>query len=103
VPRKNPELRPVMVRLPEKLRRNLEQLAHFYSRSMNAEIIYRLERSIAEDRERRQRKRGLPGLIELAETEEGSPPHLVLSVGGKRYRFKIDNVVEEIDKKESES
>jgi Arc-like DNA binding domain len=52
--RKPPELRPVMVRLPEKLRRQLAQLATFYGRSMNAEIIYRLEQSLIEDRAQRE-------------------------------------------------
>jgi hypothetical protein len=54
MPRKSPELRAVMVRLPEKLRRQLAQLATFYSRSMNAEIIYRLEQSLIEDRAQRE-------------------------------------------------
>lgn len=38
-----PELRPVMVRLPESLRQRLAQLAQKAERSMNAEIIHRLE------------------------------------------------------------
>jgi hypothetical protein len=46
--RKSRGSRPTMVRLPEGLRRQLEQLAKFYGRSLSAEIIYRLEQSIAE-------------------------------------------------------
>jgi hypothetical protein len=42
---KDEELRPVMTRLPEKLRRRLEKAASANQRSMNAEIIYRLEES----------------------------------------------------------
>jgi Arc-like DNA binding dprotein len=42
------DLRPTMVRLPEALRRDLEQAATFYGRSLNAEIIYRLEQSLIE-------------------------------------------------------
>jgi hypothetical protein len=41
--RKAQELRPVMVRLPEKLRRRLERAAFLSGRSMNSEIIYLLE------------------------------------------------------------
>jgi hypothetical protein len=44
-----------MVRLPEKLRLQLTQLAAFNGRSMNAEIIYRLEQSLAEDRAKKGR------------------------------------------------
>jgi Arc-like DNA binding domain len=40
-----PELRPIMVRLPEKLRQRLAQLAEKEGRSMNAEIIHRLEQA----------------------------------------------------------
>jgi DNA-binding transcriptional MocR family regulator len=41
----------VMVRLPEKLRRWMERAAAENGRSMNSEIIYRLERSIATESE----------------------------------------------------
>jgi len=43
--RKSQELRPVMTRIPEGLRRRLEREAEQNRRSMNAEIIKRLERS----------------------------------------------------------
>lgn len=43
------ELRPVMTRLPESLRRRLEIAAKRNGRSMNAEIIHRLDRSIYEE------------------------------------------------------
>jgi predicted HicB family RNase H-like nuclease len=48
MPRKNQELRPVMTRIPEDLRRQLERAAARTGRSMNAEIISRLERSFTE-------------------------------------------------------
>jgi hypothetical protein len=43
--RKPQELRPVMTRIPEGLRRRLERSAGKSGRSMNAEIIHRLEES----------------------------------------------------------
>ena len=43
--RKSQELRPVMTRLPEGLRRRLEREAKQNGRSMNAEIIHRLEQT----------------------------------------------------------
>jgi hypothetical protein len=43
------ELRPVMTRLPESLRRRLEATAKRNGRSMNAEIIHRLHSSLARD------------------------------------------------------
>jgi hypothetical protein len=49
------DLHPTMVRLPEALRRELAQLAAFYGRSLNNEIIYRLERSRAEDKAKKER------------------------------------------------
>lgn len=47
--RKPAELRPIMTRLPEALRHQLEKTAAENGRSMNAEIIHRLERSFAKD------------------------------------------------------
>jgi len=43
--RKDQELRPVMTRIPEGLRRRLEREAKWHRRSMNAEIIHRLQES----------------------------------------------------------
>jgi Arc-like DNA binding domain len=43
--RKSQELRPVMTRIPEGLRRKLEHEAEQNRRSMNAEIIHRLTQS----------------------------------------------------------
>ena len=43
--RKPTELRPLMVRIPESLRRKLEREAAKQDRSMNAEIIQRLDQS----------------------------------------------------------
>src|SRR5215831_18281007 len=42
---KDEELRPVMTRIPEKLRRRLEREAKWHRRSMNAEIVHRLQES----------------------------------------------------------
>jgi hypothetical protein len=42
---KGPELRPVMTRIPEELRRRLEREAKFRGRSMNMEIVTRLQES----------------------------------------------------------
>ena len=44
--RKPTELRPLMIRIPEALRGKLEKQAAQNDRSMNAEIIYRLEQSL---------------------------------------------------------
>jgi hypothetical protein len=44
--RKSTELRPIMTRIPESLRRRLEREAARNARSMNSEIIHRLERSL---------------------------------------------------------
>jgi hypothetical protein len=43
--RKSQELRPVMTRIPEGLRRRLEREAEQNRRSMNAEIVHRLMQS----------------------------------------------------------
>jgi hypothetical protein len=57
-----------MVRLPERLRKHLEQNASLSGRSMNAEIIYRLERSLtADDEEIRA------ALLRAADEVGGSP------------------------------
>jgi Arc-like DNA binding domain len=42
---KDQELRPVMTRIPEGLRRRLEREARWHRRSMNAEIVARLQES----------------------------------------------------------
>jgi Arc-like DNA binding domain len=47
--RKPQELRPVMTRIPEALRRRLERSAAASGRSMNTEIIHRLEQSFRRD------------------------------------------------------
>jgi CRISPR/Cas system-associated exonuclease Cas4 (RecB family) len=47
--RKSQELRPVMTRIPEGLRRRLEREAELNGRSMNAEIIHRLEQSFRQN------------------------------------------------------
>jgi hypothetical protein len=43
------ELTPIMVRLPEPLRRELARLADAGGRSLNSEIIRRLQESVATD------------------------------------------------------
>ena len=45
--RKPTELRPLMVRIPESLRRKLEKEAARQDRSMNTEIIHRLDQSFS--------------------------------------------------------
>src|SRR5258708_29947046 len=45
VAKKDQELRPVMTRIPEGLRRRLERQAKWHRRSMNAEIVARLQQS----------------------------------------------------------
>ena len=45
--RKPTELRPLMIRIPESLRRKLEREAARQDRSMNAEIIHRLDESFS--------------------------------------------------------
>src|SRR5258708_17154378 len=45
VAKKDQELRPVMTRIPEGLRRRLERAAKWNRRSMNAEIVVRLQQS----------------------------------------------------------
>jgi Arc-like DNA binding dprotein len=49
--RKSRQLRPVMTRIPEGLRRKLEREAELNRRSMNAEIIDRLESSFQREAE----------------------------------------------------
>jgi hypothetical protein len=47
--RKSQELRPVMTRIPEGLRSKLAREGKKNGRSMNAEIIYRLEQSFKQE------------------------------------------------------
>jgi hypothetical protein len=55
--RKNQELRPVMTRIPEGLRRRLEREAEQNRHSMNAEIVARLKASFQrEDQEKMIRR-----------------------------------------------
>src|SRR5262249_17258241 len=57
--RKSSELRPVMVRLPETLRRRVERDAERNGRSMNTEIIHRIEQSFALDDDLRDKVESL--------------------------------------------
>ena len=66
--RPSQKLHPTMVRLPERLRQHLEQNASLNGRSMNSEIIHRLERSLtADDEEIRA------ALLRAADEVGGSP------------------------------
>jgi Arc-like DNA binding domain len=78
------ELRPVMTRLPERLRRRLERAAAANQRSMNAEIIHRLELSfgggplvgaeglfLMEERMRERHAEVLRALHQLKRAENG--------------------------------
>jgi plasmid stability protein len=47
--RKPNELRPIMTRVPEALRQRLEREAERNGRSMNAEVIHRLEQSFEKE------------------------------------------------------
>ena len=47
--RKSQELRPVMTRIPEGLRSKLAREGKKNGRSMNAEIVYRLEQSFEQE------------------------------------------------------
>jgi Arc-like DNA binding dprotein len=54
------ELRPVMTRIPEGLRRRLEKAAANSGRSMNSEMIYRLQQSFeVQDLDARLREQNL--------------------------------------------
>ena len=48
--RKGGDLRPLMLRLPEALRRRIEREAERNGRSMNTEVIHRLEQSFAAEK-----------------------------------------------------
>jgi hypothetical protein len=65
--RKTQKLRPVMVRLPETLRRQLAELADSNARSMNTEIIYRLEQALTEDRAKEPPKASLAERLDKIE------------------------------------
>jgi len=52
--RKPSDISQLKVRLPERLRRNIESEAATHDRSMNAEIVSRLERSFQKDEDRLQ-------------------------------------------------
>jgi len=69
--RKSQELRPVMTRLPEGLRRKLEREAEQNRRSMNAEIIHRLTQSFV-----RQERADLIAAT-VHETLANIPAHLL--------------------------
>jgi Arc-like DNA binding domain len=69
--RKTQELRPVMTRIPETLRRRLERAAMRNNRSMNTEIIHRLEGSFAEEAGKAQGRRDRESLSEIRERLDG--------------------------------
>lgn len=78
--RKTEELRPVMTRLPEELRRRLERVAWASQRSMNAEIIHRLELSFKEESESKLEAR-------LAARLEEAVKRIEEATGGKVARL----------------
>jgi hypothetical protein len=74
--RKSQELRPVMTRIPEGLRRRLEREAEQNRRSMNAEIVARLEASFQrEDQEEMIRR----ATQEAVKSSAGAAVELTLS------------------------
>ena len=68
--RKTQELRPVMTRLPEALCRQLEREAAQEGRSMNAEIIHRLQQSFRASSEIDERVRKLEEDFEWVKKRE---------------------------------
>jgi hypothetical protein len=81
--RKAQELRPVMTRIPETLRRRLERAAARNNRSMNTEIIHRLERSFRWEAVSEQlARRGTP------EWESEMEP-----IGSKLINDKLDTIL----------
>ena len=73
---KEQELRPVMTRLPEKLRARLERAALKAKRSMNAEIIHRLQESFRADEDLSERIKELGIRVDKLERIPGFPRHL---------------------------
>jgi hypothetical protein len=55
------------LRLPKKLHRQLVQLGTFYNRSLNAEIIYRLEQAMAEGTKTRRPEGSLSDRLDKIE------------------------------------
>jgi len=85
------ELRPVMVRLPESLRRQLERIARENGRSMNAEIIQLLQRAI--------KYVGPSGSIPAPNrgevgTKEGGGTEFILNMDGRLMRFVSEDTLE---------
>jgi Arc-like DNA binding domain len=106
--KKSQELRPVMVRLPERLRRRVEARAKKNQRSMNTEIINRLTRSIEEDEylEQREADEGFDRAVSLVEgagfkvvrpdgTEGTTPPADPVELRLTRILEKLDRLLTE--------
>jgi hypothetical protein len=97
--RKTQKLRPVMVRLPESLRRQLGRLAAENGRSMNTEIIHRLKQAVTFVGPSGE----IPGQNagELR-NRKGGGAEMVMNLEGKLYRFVTEDTVEVL-KEDSES
>jgi hypothetical protein len=99
--KKDAELTPIMTRIPEGLRKNLEAEAKKSGRSMNAEIINRLSRSF-------ERQGLLDEVLRLAYGDEwaaflvSAHKHGVLSIdaqGREHMRKAINNFIDDLPSK----
>jgi Arc-like DNA binding domain len=85
--RKSRQLRAVMTRIPEGLRRKLEREAEQNGRSMNAEIIHRLESSFQRETEQLFARaldavlRDVQDIKQQAERLTAPPPTTLLELG----------------------
>ena len=86
--RKSKQLRPVMTRIPESLRRKLEREAEQNGRSMNAEIIHRLESSFRREQTDQLVARALDAVLrdvqdnkQQLERLTAPPPTTLLDLG----------------------
>jgi hypothetical protein len=84
--RKPTELRPLMTRIPERLRRRLEKAAARIDRSMNAEIIHRLEQSFERDDAAKRLEHALLARRMTPEEISAALPTLA-AVGGPAGRY----------------
>jgi hypothetical protein len=83
------ELRPVMVRIPENLRRRLERTAAANHRSMNTEIIFRLELSFIVDETK---------IEERLSANEKAVAELMQLVRSGKGRRSIAEITDELEK-----
>jgi len=102
--RKTQELRPVMTRIPETLRRRLERAATRNNRSMNTEIIHRLEQSFNfEVLSERLARRGTPDweseLVSIGSTPSFSRPDVLVPIDS--INKKLDRIIDKLEAEEA--